>query len=74
MTAPFLSNVWYMAAGSSEIGEALFRRRIAGEAAFANLDGRDFWGEKPVSLGIDQGGTRARRLVVTMLRRETEAA
>jgi len=44
------------------------------EAAFANLDGRDFWGEKPVSLGIDQGGTRARRLIETMLRRETQAA
>jgi len=44
------------------------------EAAFANLDGRDFWDEKPVSLGIDQGGTRARRLIESMLRRETEAA
>jgi len=40
------------------------------EAAFANLDGRDFWAEHPVSLGIDQGGTRARRLIETMLRRE----
>ena len=44
------------------------------EAAFANLDGRDFWGEKPVSLGIDQGGTRARRLIETLLRREKKAA
>lgn len=44
------------------------------EAAFANLDGRDFWHEKPVSLGIDQGGTRARRLIETMLRREIETA
>lgn len=44
------------------------------EAAFANLDGRDFWAEKPVSLGIDQGGTRARRLVETMLRREAPVA
>jgi vanillate O-demethylase monooxygenase subunit len=44
------------------------------EAAFANLDGRDFWAEKPVSLGIDQGGTRTRRLIEAMLRRENEPA
>ena len=31
------------------------------EAAYANLDGADFWGMKPVFLGIDSGGTRARR-------------
>ncbi|MBS0284919.1 MAG: Rieske 2Fe-2S domain-containing protein [Proteobacteria bacterium] len=42
------------------------------EAAFANLDGGDFWTQRPVSLGIDAGGTRARRLIETMLRREHE--
>jgi len=40
------------------------------EAAFANLEGEDFWVQRPVSLGIDQGGTRARRLIEAMLRRE----
>lgn len=44
------------------------------EAAFANLDGQDFWDQRPVSLGVDTGGTRARRLIETMLRRETAAA
>lgn len=38
------------------------------EAAFANLDGADFWSQRPVSLGIDQGGTRARRLIERRLR------
>ncbi|GAA5062489.1 aromatic ring-hydroxylating dioxygenase subunit alpha [Erythrobacter westpacificensis] len=33
------------------------------EAAFANTEGADFWDRKPVSLGIDQGGTRARRII-----------
>lgn len=42
------------------------------EAAFANLDGGDFWARRPVSLGIDAGGTRARRLIENMLRREAE--
>lgn len=40
------------------------------EAAYANVRGRDFWQEKPLSLGIDQGGTRARRLLETMIARE----
>ena len=40
------------------------------EAAYANLDGQDFWAARPLSLGIDQGGTRARRLIEAMLRRE----
>ncbi|MEY2927814.1 MAG: hypothetical protein RL367_2291 [Pseudomonadota bacterium] len=40
------------------------------EAAYANVKGKDFWKEKPVSLGIDQGGTRARRLLETMIARE----
>jgi phenylpropionate dioxygenase-like ring-hydroxylating dioxygenase large terminal subunit len=33
------------------------------EAAYANLEGADFWAARPVSLGIDQGGTRARRMI-----------
>ncbi|WP_416465033.1 Rieske 2Fe-2S domain-containing protein [Sphingomonas sp. VDB2] len=40
------------------------------EAAYANMAGCDFWAEKPLSLGIDQGGTRARRLVEAMIARE----
>lgn len=43
------------------------------EAAFANLDGGEFWEQRPVSLGIDTGATRARRLIETMLRRERGA-
>ena len=41
------------------------------EAAYANVRGRDFWKEKPVSLGVDQGGTRARRLLEKMITRES---
>jgi vanillate O-demethylase monooxygenase subunit len=37
------------------------------EAAYANVRGQDFWSQKPVSLGIDQGGTRARRLLEKMI-------
>jgi phenylpropionate dioxygenase-like ring-hydroxylating dioxygenase large terminal subunit len=40
------------------------------EAAYANVRGRDFWAERPLSLGIDQGGTRARRLLEGMIARE----
>lgn len=40
------------------------------EAAYANVRGRDFWQEKPLSLGIDQGGTRARRMLEGMIARE----
>jgi vanillate O-demethylase monooxygenase subunit len=43
------------------------------EAAYANVQGRDFWGERPVSLGIDQGGTRARRLLEAMIKKEQTA-
>lgn len=42
------------------------------EAAFANLDGMDFWAARPVSLGIDQGGTRARRKIQQMMAKEAE--
>ncbi len=41
------------------------------EAAYANVRGKDFWGEKPVALGIDQGGTRARRLLESLIARES---
>jgi vanillate O-demethylase monooxygenase subunit len=40
------------------------------EAAYDNVRGRDFWQEKPLSLGIDQGGTRARRMLEAMIARE----
>jgi len=40
------------------------------EAAYANVRGKDFWAEKPVALGIDQGGTRARRLLESLIKRE----
>lgn len=43
------------------------------EAAYANVTGADFWGERPVFLGIDAGGVRARRLLETMRRSETQA-
>lgn len=40
------------------------------EAAYGNVRGKDFWAEKPLSLGIDKGGTRARRLLESMIARE----
>ena len=40
------------------------------EASYANLDGQDFWAAQPVSLGVDQGGTRARRKIEAMLKAE----
>lgn len=48
------------------------------EAAYANVRdnleaGGDFWKERPLSLGIDQGGTRARRLLERMISREQVA-
>jgi phenylpropionate dioxygenase-like ring-hydroxylating dioxygenase large terminal subunit len=43
------------------------------EAAYANVRGKDFWAEKPASLGIDQGGTRARRLLESLIAREDAA-
>jgi vanillate O-demethylase monooxygenase subunit len=39
------------------------------EAAFANLDGEDFWAGKPVFLGVDAAGTRARRLLQSLISR-----
>lgn len=48
------------------------------EAAYANIRGNieaggDFWAEKPVSLGVDQGGTRARRLLESLIASEGAA-
>ena len=40
------------------------------EASFANMDGADFWERKPLFLGIDSGGTRARRLLEKLIARE----
>lgn len=33
------------------------------EAAYHNLNGADFWERKPVFLGVDAGGARARRMI-----------
>lgn len=43
------------------------------EASYANLDGRDFWDAKPIFLGIDAGGTRARRLLEKRIAAEAGA-
>jgi len=40
------------------------------EAAYANLDGADFWDMKPAFLGIDSGGTKARRLLEKRIAQE----
>lgn len=40
------------------------------EAAYANLDGDEFWAQRPIFLGIDAGGTRARRKIEQMKARE----
>jgi phenylpropionate dioxygenase-like ring-hydroxylating dioxygenase large terminal subunit len=41
------------------------------KAAFDNLEGQDFWDAKPLSLGIDAGGTRTRRKIQAMLKAES---
>ena len=43
------------------------------DAAYANRDGADFWDAGPVSLRVDAGGTRARRMI-QKLTKEEEAA
>ena len=40
------------------------------QAAYDNLDGADFWDMKPVFLGIDSGGTRARRMLQKLIAME----
>ena len=44
------------------------------EAAYANVGQADFWEEKPVFLGIDSGGTRARRLLATMRKQASQSS
>jgi vanillate O-demethylase monooxygenase subunit len=41
------------------------------EAAYHNLDGIDFWDRKPVYLGVDAGGARARRAIQSLLAKES---
>jgi vanillate O-demethylase monooxygenase subunit len=43
------------------------------KAAYDNLEGRDFWESRPVSLGVDAGGLRVRRRLKAMLSRESQA-
>ncbi|MBU6208133.1 MAG: Rieske 2Fe-2S domain-containing protein, partial [Alphaproteobacteria bacterium] len=40
------------------------------EASFANMGTDDFWAAMPLSLGVDQGGTRARRKIEALLKAE----
>ncbi|MBO9602785.1 MAG: Rieske 2Fe-2S domain-containing protein [Novosphingobium sp.] len=44
------------------------------EAAYDNVRGKDFWSQKPASLGIDQGGTRARRMLEKLIRDESASS
>lgn len=44
------------------------------EAAYHNLDGTDFWDADPAFLGVDAGGTRARRLLQKRIAQEGEAS
>jgi vanillate O-demethylase monooxygenase subunit len=43
------------------------------KAAYDNLEGQDFWDAKPLSLGVDAGGARARRKLQAMLAQEAAA-
>ena len=43
------------------------------KAAYENLEGQDFWSAKPLSLGIDAGGTRVRRKLEALLAAEDRA-
>lgn len=43
------------------------------EAAYANNDGVDFWDRRPISLTIDAGGTKARRMLQKLIRKEAHA-
>ena len=65
---------------ATEAGDAALRALMAQafdvedkpmiEAAYQNLEGVDFWDRKPVYLGVDAGGTRARRMLQRLLARE----
>ncbi|MFV0644357.1 MAG: Rieske 2Fe-2S domain-containing protein [Sphingomonadaceae bacterium] len=41
------------------------------EAAYHNISGADFWDMKPAFLGIDAGGTKARRLIQKLIQQES---
>ena len=41
------------------------------EAAYANLQGEDFWDQPPVSIGVDRGRILARRKIQALLERES---
>ena len=78
-----LRNARYMAGWADEIGEKGLARRLIGkpmiEAAHANVRdnlaaGGGFWEEKPLSLGIEQDGTRARWGIERLLAEERQAA
>jgi len=43
------------------------------ETSYANLDGMDFWEARPAFLGIDAGGTKARRVLQQMIAEEEAA-
>ena len=73
--APYLMNAWYMAGWSDELDAPLGKAftdedKPIIEAAYANLDGKDFWDAKPAFLGVDAGGTRARRLLQKRIAQE----
>lgn len=42
------------------------------EGAYDNLEGGDFWAQQPLSLGIDAGGVRARRMLQRLITREQQ--
>jgi phenylpropionate dioxygenase-like ring-hydroxylating dioxygenase large terminal subunit len=42
------------------------------EAAYHNLNGEDFWERKPVFLGVDAGGARARRMIQRLKAAESQ--
>ena len=44
------------------------------EAAYANLEGADFWDQPPVSIGVDRGGVLCRRKLQELLERESTLA
>lgn len=69
---------------STEEGDAMLRALMTQafevedkpmiEAAYHNLNGEDFWARKPVFLGVDAGGARARRLIQRLKAAEAETA
>jgi vanillate O-demethylase monooxygenase subunit len=44
------------------------------KAAYDNIEGADFWACKPLFLGVDAGGTKARRLLESIRKREQDRA